>query len=348
MKKKSPLKFPAVFAQNLADWFAIHGRDYPWRRTVDPYAILVSEIMLQQTQITTVLERGYYERWMKLFPDFTTLANASESAALKAWEGLGYYRRARNLHKLAFTIVAEHGGVFPREIEAIRALPGIGPYTAGAVASFAFDDRQAVVDGNVTRVLSRLFDDTTPVDSTRGHSLCWERAEKLIGKAESPRIHNSALMELGQTLCRTSEANCERCPVASFCATSDPLSLPVKEKRATITAVTERVFFLRTKSGVLLEQEKGPRRTGLWKLPVLPEMKKLPKTLHSSAYTITRYRVTLHVHAAGTKISTAPPLHHSIIPIRELAHLPMPSPYRRALNAVMTAQESSVIPSSLG
>src|SRR6186713_2710194 len=103
MKKKSPLKHPAAFAQSLADWFAIHGRDYPWRRTVDPYAILVSEIMLQQTQITTVLERGYYERWMRLFPDFATLAKASENAVLKAWEGLGYYRRARNLHKLAVT-----------------------------------------------------------------------------------------------------------------------------------------------------------------------------------------------------------------------------------------------------
>ena len=298
--------------------------------------------MLQQTQIATVLDRGFYDQWMKLFPDFTSLARADENVVLKAWEGLGYYRRARNLHKLAKSILADYAGVFPRDIELICGLPGIGPYTAGAVASFAFDDRHAIVDGNITRVLARLFDDATPGDSGRGIALSWERAALLISEAASPRVHNSALMELGQTLCRPMEAKCDVCPVAKFCATSDPLSLPVKTKRTQITAVTERVFFQCTKDGVLLQQEIGARRTGLWKLPALPEVKKKPRELHTSAYTITRYRVTLHVHAPPQMKSKTLPLHHTIFPLCDLAHLPMPSPYRRALNAVLAAQESSV------
>ena len=142
-------------AADLVEWFRKAGRDYPWRRTRDPYAILVSEVMLQQTQISTVLDRGYYAKWLAQFPNFAVLAAAPESEILKAWEGLGYYRRARNLQRLAQTVVAEHGGVFPNEPTAIRALPGIGPYTAGAIASFAFGLPEPIVDGNVARVLSR-------------------------------------------------------------------------------------------------------------------------------------------------------------------------------------------------
>ena len=332
MPPKSPLQYPAAFARALARWFEANGRDYPWRRTTDPYAILVSEIMLQQTQITTVLDRGYYDQWMKQFPNFIALAKASEHEILKAWEGLGYYRRARFLHQLAQTVVAEQGGIFPRDITAIRKLPGIGDYTAGAVASFAFDDKQPVVDGNVARVLSRIFDDATPVDSTVGKKQLWSRATTLVNASSSARVHNSALMELGQTICKPTQPACLVCPVRDFCAATDPASLPVKSKRTLITEVTEHVYFLRTAEGVLLEQETGRRRTGLWKLPALPEMKKLPKMLHTSTYTITRYRVTLHVHAAPSPL---PSLHHSIIPLADLASLPMPSPYRRALNAVL-------------
>ena len=323
------------FARALARWFKANARDYPWRRTHDPYAILVSEIMLQQTQITTVLDRGYYERWMKRFPDFASLAKASEHDVLKMWEGLGYYRRARFLHKLAQTVVSEHDGVFPRDISAIRKLPGIGDYTAGAVASFAFDDRQPIVDGNVARVLSRIFNDATPIDSTEGKKRLWQRATDLVNAADSARIHNSALMELGQTICRPSSPTCLICPVREFCTATEPEKLPVKSKRAEITEVTERVYLLKTKDGVLLQQETGSRRTGLWKLPALETDAKLPPVLHESTYTITRYRVTLHVHAAPKSSSKTPTLHHSIIPFDELVGIPMPSPYRRALEAVL-------------
>lgn len=335
MAAKSPLQHPAAFARALARWFVSAGRDYPWRRTTDPYAVLVSEVMLQQTQIATVLDRGYYSRWLRQFPDFATLAAADEPMVLKAWEGLGYYRRARNLHRLAQTIVREHRGIFPRDIAASRALPGIGDYTAGAVASFAFDDKQPVVDGNVARVLARIFDDATPVDSTEGRKRLWFRAKALVDVSASARIHNSALMELGQTICTPTRPDCRACPVRTFCAAEDPASLPVKSKRIPVTRIVERVFFKRTRDGILLEQETGARRTGLWKLPALPDLKRLPKTLHTAAYTITRYRVTLHVHAAPPPRSTTPTLQHSVFPLPDLAALPMPSPYRKALEALL-------------
>ncbi len=335
MPAPSTQRHSTALCRALAGWFAANGRDYPWRRTQDPYAVLVSEIMLQQTQIATVLDRGYYESWMKQFPDFRGLAKATEPVVLKAWEGLGYYRRARFLHQLAQKIVAEHGGVFPRDMDAIRKLPGVGAYTAGAVASFAFDDRQAIVDGNVARVLSRIYNDATPIDSTAGKKLLWQRAEHLVKVSLSPRSHNSALMEIGQTICKPTSPACSICPVKNFCSAIEPAALPVKSKRVAVTKITERVYLQKTKAGVFLQQETGSRRTGLWKLPALEEKGKLPPLLHKCAYSITRYRVALHVHAAPQRQRNAPASDHSVILFSELGSLPMPSPYRRALIAVL-------------
>jgi A/G-specific adenine glycosylase len=330
------------FARALSRWFKVHARDYPWRRTEDPYAILVSEIMLQQTQIATVLGRGYYTRWLERFPDFATLASAEEHDILKAWEGLGYYRRARHLHKLARVVVQEHGGKFPRDLETIQSLPGIGRYTAGAVASFAFNMRAPIVDGNVARVLSRVFDDATPIDSAEGIKRTWQRATDLLEAARSPREHNAALMELGQTICKPGTPDCPRCPVKSFCVARDPSSLPVKSKAIAITDVTERALFHFTKKGVLLEQEAGGRRTGLWKLPALPETTDPPDLLHRSRYTITRYRVTLLVHEAPGARWLRPLLklpRLRFVPEDELKHIAMPSPHRRALEAVLKLRD---------
>lgn len=329
---KPPLK---NIAQALDQWFQQQGRDYPWRRTTDPYAILVSEMMLQQTQISTVLDRGYYQRWMERFPDFSTLAAADESDVLRTWEGLGYYRRARFLQQLAKTVMTDHAGRFPDTFAEVRKLPGIGDYTAGAVLSFAHDLPVPIVDGNVARVFSRLFNDATPIDSNEGKKRLGDIASALLKHAVSPRRHNSAIMELGQTFCRTSTPDCKQCPVQIWCQADDPASLPVKGKRVAITEVTEKVFFLQSAAGVLLEQETGKRRTGLWKLPVLPESTKPTPLIHQSRYTITRYKVTLDVHEAP-----ADDMSHSstvrFIPLDELATLPMPSPYRRALDAVLS------------
>lgn len=337
-----PLADPAAIAGALESWFAKDGRDYPWRRTTDPYAIIVSELMLQQTQIGTVLDRGYYARWMERFPDVHALAAATEEEVLRTWEGLGYYRRARFLQQLARSVIAKHGGVFPRNAEAIRALPGVGRYTAGAVASIAFNAAEPIVDGNVARVLARLCNDPTPVDAPEGQARLWEHAEALVQAARSPRVLNSALMELGQRICRTGTPECGVCPAKPFCHADSPAELPVKSKKTTITEVTERVFFHRSEAGVLLEQETGNRRTGLWKLPALPEMPKLPAVLHKAPYTITRYRVTLWVHEAPPPRllkSEAAKEALRYVPEHELATLPMPSPYRKALNAVLAAAD---------
>ncbi|MBK8091393.1 MAG: A/G-specific adenine glycosylase [Verrucomicrobiaceae bacterium] len=327
---------PAETGAALVEWFLVHGRDYPWRRTRDAYAILVSEVMLQQTQIPTVLERGYYTRWLERFPDWRTLAVASEADVLKAWEGLGYYRRARHLHRLAQVVMEKYGGDFPEDPADILSLPGIGPYTAGAVASFAFGQKQPIVDGNIARVLSRLFNDATPVDSTEGRELLWSRAEALVKATDDPRSLNSALMELGQMHCRPTKPACELCPVRTFCRATEPEALPVKASRPKLTAVTERVFFLRREDGVLLEKETGSRRTGLWKLPALPPefQEHLPPVLLCAHYGITRYKVTLWVHDLPAGIVDWPDTHR-LVPYAELVALPMPSPYRRALNELL-------------
>jgi A/G-specific adenine glycosylase len=225
----------------------------------------------------------------------------------------------------------------PREPSAILALPGIGPYTAGAVASFAFGLKEPIVDGNVARVLMRVFDDRTPIDTTVGTKLLWDRAKTLVRASTKPADFNSALMELGQTLCRVSDADCIRCPVKSFCRATNPTELPIKSKRTVITDVTERVYFRRSADSILLEQETGNRRTGLWKLPALADASPLPTVLHKAVYGITRYKVTLWVHEAP--LDHHVPDAHRWVPMSELADLPMPAPYRKALNAVLRAAD---------
>jgi A/G-specific adenine glycosylase len=331
----APASPPEAFAKDLEQWFARHRKDYPWRRTRDPYAILVAEIMLQQTQIATVLDRGFYERWMAVFPTFASLADAAEDVVLRAWEGLGYYRRARNLQRLAQVIMTDHAGQMPRDPAAILALPGIGPYTAGALSSFAFGLHEPIVDGNIARVLSRVFNDRTPIDSTLGQRQLWDRARTLVQAASLPGDFNSALMELGQTLCRPTDAACDRCPVSPYCRATEPLTLPIKAKHVTLTEVTERAMFCRQGDAVLLEQEQGSRRTGMWKLPALPADAASAAVLHRCHYGITRYKVTLwiHAHPAPGKLSA----HQRWVTVESMLELPMPAPYRRVLQAVLDA-----------
>ena len=294
--------------------------------------------MLQQTQITTVLDRGYYHRWLARFPDIPTLASANEADVLSAWEGLGYYRRARNLQKLAQIILQDHAGIFPNDPVTIRSLPGIGPYTAGAVSSFAFGLNEPIVDGNVARVLSRIDNDPTPIDSTLGNKRLWDRAKELVTSTDDPRAFNSALMELGQSLCKPTKPACPDCPIKDYCQASDPESLPIKSVRTEITAVTERVIFIRQGNSILLEQETGKRRTGLWKLPALPDslFDKPPAVLLKSSYGITRYKVTLWVHDGTATAESQWPSNHRFIPQADLNEHPMPSPYRKALNRLLS------------
>ncbi|GAA5482013.1 endonuclease III [Haloferula sargassicola] len=287
------LEDPVGFRQALVAWFQKNGRDYPWRRTRDPYAVLVSEVMLQQTQIATVLGRGFYARFMERFPDVETLAAAGDDELLKAWEGLGYYRRARFLREAARAVVGRHGGRFPEDPEEIRALPGVGRYTAGAVLSFAFDQPAAIVDGNVARVLSRLMDFHEPIDGP-GLKSVWAWAGELVDPRH-PRLFNSGLMELGQTCCRPGVPDCLACPVGKWCATREPERLPVKAKKVAMTEVTEHLVFARRGGRVLLRKIDEGRRAGMWRLPEREAAADWPE-LGRWKYGITRYRVTMVVH----------------------------------------------------
>ncbi len=333
----------AGFHKALRNWFAKHGKDYPWRRTTDPYAILVSEIMLQQTRIATVLGRGYYTGFLGCFPDVASLAAADDGALLKAWEGLGYYRRARMLRDAARAVMDKHGGCFPETLEELSHLPGIGPYTAGAVLSFAYNRAAPLVDGNVARVISRLMDFRDPIDNGPGKRRIREWAEQILD-ARHPRIHNSALMELGQTHCRAGTPDCDGCPVSAWCMARDPGRLPNKAAAAKITEVMEFALWATKGTKVLLHHESGARRNGLWKLPERQdkELAGLP-LLITTRYTITRYRVTLLVHSCGGNHPAArAQADESWHDRSALAALPMPAPYRRAIDGFLRATGNSV------
>jgi A/G-specific adenine glycosylase len=335
--KSDALKGRKAFREALGGWFLENGRDYPWRRTREPYAILISEVMLQQTQIATVLGRGFYTRFLERFPDVESLAAAEDERLLKAWEGLGYYRRVRMLRETARAVIAEHGGEFPVELAALMKLPGVGRYTAGALRAFAHDLPAAVVDGNVARVLSRVMDFSAPVDDTAGQKQMWEWAEALADPLRS-RIYNSALMELGQRICRPGVPDCLSCPVAGFCKTRAPELLPVKRQKTLITAVDEHALWLRDGKGrLLLHREGGKRREGLWKLPTreAAEISRLP-VLDEHRYTITRYRVTLRVHdGAGMGRNFKPGPDETWQDAEAVLALAMPSPFRRAIGRLL-------------
>jgi A/G-specific adenine glycosylase len=208
---------PAIIAPALLDWIAAGRRDLPWRHTRAPYAVWISEIMLQQTQVASVTP--YFERWMIRFPSVHELAEAPLDDVLKAWEGLGYYARARNLHAAAQEIVAQHGGEIPADREALLRLPGIGRYTVGAILSLAFGQAEPILDGNVRRVLCRVDDIADDPKAPTTERRLWERAEALVQAVPVGRAGdlNEALMELGALVCTPGQPDCEACPLAKSC-----------------------------------------------------------------------------------------------------------------------------------
>ncbi len=211
-----PLAQRKSFASRLLRWYALHQRDLPWRREAhDPYRVWISEALLQQTQVTTVIP--YYERFLARFPDVHALASAPLDEVLKAWEGAGYYARARNLHRAAQEIVRRFGGKLPRSVEELRTLPGIGRYTAGAIASIAFNRDAAVLDGNVARVLSRYFNIAEDIKSTQTQRTLWELATLLVPRGKAGNF-NQAVMDLGATICIPRRPACDRCPLRRGCA----------------------------------------------------------------------------------------------------------------------------------
>ncbi|HWQ83396.1 MAG TPA: A/G-specific adenine glycosylase [Anaerolineales bacterium] len=215
-------QFP--FTEHLLNWYRNNARQLPWRGQRDPYAIWVSEIMLQQTRVETVIP--YFERWIEHFPTVRSLAEAPLQEVLAVWEGLGYYSRARNLHKAARQIW-EQGGVLPSTTSELRTLPGVGRYTAGAIASIAFGENAAALDGNIRRVLARLFDVEEPARSLKGEARLWELAESNLPSGEAGD-YNQALMDLGATLCTPHDPDCIQCPLTAFC---QAYQLGIQEQR---------------------------------------------------------------------------------------------------------------------
>lgn len=259
----------AGIRRRLRAWFDRHKRDLPWRRSRDPYAIWLSEMMLQQTQVVTVIP--YYHRFIGRFPTIADLARADLEEVLHHWAGLGYYARARNMHRAARLIVADYGGAFPSDVTALRSLPGIGAYTAGAIVSMAFDERAAVVDGNVSRVLARVFEVDLDIRDGRGKALLWEIAERLLPRKRCGDF-NQGLMELGATVCLPrGTARCEECPLELFCGARRSGSverLPVKGRKAPARTETHVVAAIEQRNKWLVVR-RPPRGLwgGLWELP---------------------------------------------------------------------------------
>lgn len=344
----------SAVARALLDWYTVHRRDLPWRKSRDPYCVWVSEVMLQQTQVATV--RGYYERWIRRFPNVQALARATEQDVLHAWQGLGYYSRARNLWRGARTVWDEHGGVVPRSIEALRSIPGIGPYSAGAIASIAYEERTPLVDGNVLRVLCRLF--ALRGDPTRAplKNDLWRIAGDLV-PVERPGDFNQALMELGATVCTPRTPSCRTCPLCRHCAAlrqGSIAELPELPKRAAAVPVARVAAVVRRGDRVLAVRVKhdAPRWAGMWQFPnadigtgetvedaarrAVRETVGLQVTpggiVHRVRHSVTRYRITLNVvpcsaphGAADTRACAELTWHH----VSELDALAMPAAHRR-------------------
>lgn len=351
----------------LLQWFAQNQRSLPWRVNYTPYEVWISEVMLQQTQ----MERGvsYFKNWMRRFPDIATLAAASEEEVLRQWEGLGYYSRARHILTAARKIMNEHGGVFPSDLAAIRALPGVGPYTAGAVASIAFGEKLPCVDANVERVVARIFDVDSPVKQDPAAGVIHRWALRLVPEGLA-REHNQAMMELGALVCRKKPL-CASCPLARFCI-SLHLGItdqrPVPGKRATITPVNAVTGVLHCGNRVFVQKRPPSGVWGnLWEFPggrveddESPEQASVREFMEETGFAVrvanrhgiirhgyTTYRLTLHCFgldfetppATGTPPQppqlTAATEYRWVTP-QELNELAMPAAHRKLADKLFT------------
>ena len=332
--------FPATeFRRALVRWYRQNGRDLPWRRTRDTYAIVVSEFMLQQTQVASVIP--YFRKWLRRFHDFAALARASEQDVLHAWQGLGYYARARNLHATAKIITHRHGGRFPQSVEQMQQLPGIGKYTTHAIASFAFDQPLPIIESNTARVLTRVLDFRHPVDQSGGRKLLWKHAATLVPK-RSARIYNAALTDLGALVCLPRRPRCGICPVRKICRAKTPESLPIKKARARTIRLTENRVLISRSNRILL-QKADSRWRGMWILPPLSRRAVHRRPIYQASFPFTHHRIALNVYAPSRrKIDSrnrafAIGDRHSLrwIQIDALESIPIPSPHRRALRHLL-------------
>jgi len=348
-----------LLAEKILHWFADHGRDLPWRRTYTPYQIWISEVMLQQTQ----MERGveYFKRWLERFPDIASLAVADEEEVLRYWEGLGYYSRARNLLKAARILRDLHGGRLPADHGALLGLPGIGPYTAGAIMSLAFNAAYPIVDANVERLFARLFDLHRPVRECKG--FIWEKAAELLPQGKA-RFFNQALMELGALVCKPRNPSCGLCPVVDLCRS---FRLGVVDARPVLGAA-KKIIPIATANGVLVREGRlfiqKRRQSGvwanLWEFPggqleadETPEAALVREFMEETGFqvgglekirsinhTYTHYRITLHcffVSLLDTRPEpelTAAQEYRWVQP-HELGHYAFPAPHRMLIDHLL-------------
>ncbi|TVQ58461.1 MAG: A/G-specific adenine glycosylase [Phycisphaerales bacterium] len=331
----------------LSRWFRTHARDLPWRRKRTGYRALVAELMLQQTQVARVLE--HYVPFLKRFPSLRALAEADEQEVLAHWQGLGYYRRARHLHAAARAVMSAHRGRLPRSAAALESLPGVGRYTAGAIASIVHDEPVPIVDGNVTRVLSRIEGRQGPAHDTKGQAAIWSIAERLVSRAESPGVFNEALMELGAIICTPRAPRCSECPLASHCrAYGDRTQhlIPPPKPTARRNVIHHHAVVFRRGDRILLEQR--PDRglwAAMWQVPTVEAENELttdhlraalpypavhlePRTtfLHET----THRRVTFHVYLGTTRVRRG-----VWQPVRQLNERPLSNPQRFIVKTIL-------------
>jgi A/G-specific adenine glycosylase len=334
-------------AKNLLTWYKRSGRKLPWRDSPDPYVVWVSEIMLQQTRVETVLP--YFENWMLRFPGLPDLARASEQEVLAQWEGLGYYSRARNLHKAARLVMEEFNGVLPRDLAALRKLPGVGRYTAGAIASMAFGQDVPTLDGNLRRVFARLFDVSEPADTPAGAEVLWGLAEKHLPRGKAGD-YNQALMDLGATVCLPRKPLCADCPLAGLCRSrqlGNQAQRPVLKPRPAVPHYTVSAAVIRKNGKVLLAKRPSKGLLGgMWEFPggkleqgeTLPECLKreireelgaeirvgAPFGVYQHAYT--HFKISLHAFLCELTVGEPVPIQAAELAwvnVPELVNYPM-------------------------
>ena len=350
------------FGELLFDWYQSHARCLPWRNNPDPYSIWVSEVMLQQTRVDTVIP--YYERWMKRFPTLASLACASQQDVLSEWEGLGYYSRARNLHLAAQIVINELGGDIPQEVDQLRRLPGIGRYTGGAIASIAFEKDEPVLDGNIRRVLARIFDVREPARSAAGEKRLWQLAETNLIPGQAGKF-NQALMELGALICTPRQPHCDECPLNTACKA---FSLGVQGERPVILSKPPLPHHIVTAAIIQKDQRVLIARRptegllgGMWEFPggkveygedletglkreICEELGSeikvgLPFGVYQHAYT--HFRVTLHAFLCEVSGIQPRKLFHTQlawIDTTSLQDYPMGKVDRQISNALINAQ----------
>lgn len=361
----------SLIASQLASWFRREARDLPWRRHRSPYTALISETMLQQTQVARVIEK--FDSFIARFPNVESLAAAPLDDVLAHWQGLGYYRRARNLHAAAKAIVAQYGGCVPATVDELRALPGIGRYTAGAIASIAFNQPEPIVDGNVHRVLARLnADDRPPTDRQAIHDT-WQRAGEIavastMIRKTGPAIVNEALMELGATICTPRSPRCDACPLQSLCKARQlgvQATIPPAKTAAPSQAVHHHALLIERKGRILLEQRSAQIMwAGLWQPPTVESARKLRldgvrsrcqlpleslKRLGAFDFATTHRQITFHVFR-GTLMSRARVQCDSIrwFDREEVTSVAVSSAHRKVLAWLERAQRTKSVPIKLG